>query len=390
MAQLYRMEAEVAVLAAATPKDKPVKAGPNKGAGTLAGPAAPRKAAKTARKATASAAPSSASVPATQAVASAKASPAKAPRATAPKIVLFQPDATGLIAMPGKKPPVQLATSPLATSPLAFFLAFKQIQQSLGPKSTAVWGLLPHDFERRTGLSTEQFQAAIKAQPGHDVYFCSAHPDLECLHVNPWYGPEVTHPGFVALCRKVFTAVGLPTSLLDARCQSSLFATGQLMVATPAFWQAYLNYVESFLVKARNQLDPAARAELFNEKPVAGRLSKLYLLVARLLGLMLMGQLRSPTPWKACKVELQPKGQPLNHPLALLREMKDRACATSDAWLADCWQQTRNLYLLEVMGKPWVQKHLAAISPQASTLWPAVPELHYPYSSTAAYQPPTA
>jgi hypothetical protein len=295
-------------------------------------------------------------------------------------VTLYQPDSAGAVTGRTKAERFQLTSSPVA-----YLLGFKHLHQAKGLAKPGVWGLLPHDFERRTGMGTEQFKAAIKANPGHDVYYCSAHPDLECLHVNPWYSAEVNHPGFVALCRRVFEAVGLPPAVLDAHCHSSLFATGQLMAATPAFWDAYLKYVDAFLHKAQQQLDPATKAALFNEKPQPGRLSKLFLLVARLLGLMLMGQVRSPTPWKAFKVELQPQGQPLNHALALLREMRDRASQQKDGWLADCWQQFRNLYLLEVMGKPWVQKHLPAITPSHRQLWPAVPQLVYPYTHTPAF-----
>jgi hypothetical protein len=47
--------------------------------------------------------------------------------------------------------------------------------------------------------------------------------------------------------------------------------------------------------------------------------------------------------------------------------MKDVAHRTKSAWLAACWVNYRNLYLMQVNGKEWCDKYLRNITPTEIT-----------------------
>jgi hypothetical protein len=121
-------------------------------------------------------------------------------------------------------------------------------------KST-VWGLLTPDFTQRTGMTGQDLLTVIESNPGFDLYYASADPELEAIHYNPWRSPEATHPEFVEISRRFLKAAGLSDVPVDSTSHSSLFATGHLMVASPEFWWKYVGFVEAVFSQVQTNLN---------------------------------------------------------------------------------------------------------------------------------------
>jgi hypothetical protein len=180
----------------------------------------------------------------------------------------------------------------------------------------------------------------------------------------------------VDISRKLFKAAGLSERPLDAISHSSLFATGHMMVASPAVWKQYLVFAARFFAQAITKVDPATQTELFTEKPESGRMTHLALIVARLPGLFLM---LKNAQFRAYKLPLPAQEKALNQHLRMLREMKDQALEQNSPWLAAAWTSYRNLYLGHVMGGDWLIKHGQGINPGAMHTAVPVARVNSPY-----------
>jgi hypothetical protein len=227
-------------------------------------------------------------------------------------------------------------------------------------QSSRLWGLMTADFNQRTGLDGEGLMSLIEANPGFDLYFCSAHPEVEALYHNPWITPEVTHAGFVALSRRFLKAAGLSDAPVDSISHSALFSTGHLMVATPEIWDKYLNFVKMVFERVQKNLNSDDLKALFEEKQTAGRMTYLALIVARLLSVFMM--LKS-SEFRAFKIPLSEQENSMNSHLKFLREMKDFGLVQKSKWHLAAWLNYRGLYLAHVMGKAWIDKHIKEITP---------------------------
>jgi len=262
----------------------------------------------------------------------------------------------------GRHPALRPFTAPRAKAGAAGRVAVVLGLNHLASKpQPALWGLVPADFEARTGLALDDFADAIVQRPGFDLYVVSAHPSLEGVHPNPWAAVEVSHPGFRAVAGKLLDAAGLPSRLIDAAVPSSLFATGHLMVATQAFWQAYLEFVNGVLERGLAGVDPQLAQALTAPATQPGQMTVLELIVARLASLFLMAARR--TPWKVCKLRLPAQEAALPPHFRTLRALKDAAVASPDNSLLECWLAYRNLFLLHTQGVDWVQARAAQLSP---------------------------
>lgn len=254
--------------------------------------------------------------------------------------------------------------------------ALCQAQREPTLQKSQLWGLLTPDFPKRTGLSGQDLLSVITANPGYDLYYASAHPELEALYHNPWRSPEITHPDFVTLSRRFLKAAGLSDLPVDAISHSSLFATGHLMVASPAIWEKYVTFVETVFRQVQKNMTQADQEKLFKEPPVPGRMGYLALIVARLLNVFLM--LKSSN-FRVYKIPLPEQEKAMNTHLRFLREMKDLGLQDKSKWHLAAWVNYRGLYLAHVMGKAWVMKHIQSITP--TELHAAVPiaQVYNPY-----------
>jgi hypothetical protein len=247
-------------------------------------------------------------------------------------------------------------------------------------KST-VWGLLTPDFTKRTGLTGQDLLTVIQSNPGFDLYYASAHPELEAIYHNPWRSPEVTHPEFVALSRRFLKAASLSDVPVDSISHSSLFATGHLMVASSSLWAKYVGFVETVLSQVQKNLSTTDKDKLFNEPPVPGRMTHLALIVARLLSVFLM---LKNSNFRAFKIPLPEQEKTMNTHLRFLREMKDLGLTQKSKWHLAAWVNYRGLYLAHVMGKDWIAKHIHQITPTDLHAAVSIAQVHNRYTTSLA------
>jgi hypothetical protein len=270
---------------------------------------------------------------------------------------------------------------------LPYLDAMRRVSADPALKGCLCWGMLPQDFTGRTGLGAAELRQFIYSHPGYDLYYLDAHPEQEAVFHSPWQQAEIEYPGFLGLMHEFFAAVGLPDQPLDAITHSALFATGNLIVASPAFWEKYLAFCERVLAQAREKLGPAARKALFGEAAAPDTQRKLDLLFARLTGIFLM--MKEPG-WRACKLPLPGREAVLNPHLRLLREMKDLALTRRSRWMVFCWANYRTLYFAQAMGKQWATRNFKVLNPERLNLVVPTGTIDYAYPRTEQAAPRAA
>ncbi len=238
-----------------------------------------------------------------------------------------------------------------------------QLQANPATQGAQLWGAVSWRFAERTGMNGADWVRQIEAQPGADVYFSSADGQHEAVFHNPWLQAETQYPRFLELVRAFFEANGLPLEQLSAISPSPVAATGGMLVATPAFWAAYIPWLRKLLVTADKRMPPALRDLM--HAPIPGgdpllQLSYLPVIIDRLLPVFLRTEGQA---FKVTRIALPERDRELNVHQKLLREMKDVSHRTQSAWLAACWVNYRNLYLGQTQSKPWIQKYLRTITP---------------------------
>lgn len=245
------------------------------------------------------------------------------------------------------------------------FNVFRKLVADPRVTGADLWGAVSWKFGQKTGLTGTGLLETIRANPGYDVYFCNPHPDTEALYHNLWLQGETSHPEFVWLARQVFQVAGLHVGLIDEIWPSSLFATTNYFVATPAFWHAYLEFVARVVASARDKLSPHGRAMLHSamadNKGMHASASYLPFVVERMFSTFLLTE---GTVFRTYKYPTGKSALDGHTHLALLRQMRDVAFAQRSDWLASCWLNYRNLVLLHGHGKHWIELYLKAITPE--------------------------
>lgn len=243
------------------------------------------------------------------------------------------------------------------------FGLFERLSISEHVKGAALWGALSWRFTEKTGLTGSDLRTLIEANPGHDVYYCNAHPHLEATYHNLWLHGDTVHPRFGELARAFLDAAGLPDETRDI-VPSGLYSTANYFVGSPAFWAAYLPFVRGAIARADKKLSPeiarALHAQIPDERGLYPGATYMPFIVERLFSLFMRTAGRE---LKAFKLPLALGEEEINVHLKLLREMKDTAWRTKSLWLAACWVNYRNLYLQQQFGQEWTRKHLRNITP---------------------------
>lgn len=254
------------------------------------------------------------------------------------------------------------------SSELMEFAVFERLVKSDYVKDAQLWGALSWRFTERTGMSGADWMKAIVAQPGKDIYFCDPVPVNEALFHNFWLQGETSHPQFLALCQAIFKVTGLPESELTGLQSSDQFSASNYFVGTSRFWQTYIPWVNQVLSAANKKLPPKVRdlmhSKMADDRDLHKGATYVPFIVERLLPVFLK---TAGKGLSAHKIALPKRDAELNVHLKLLREMKDVAHRTKSAWLAACWVNYRNLYLMQVNGKEWCDKHLRNITPTEIT-----------------------
>ena len=150
---------------------------------------------------------------------------------------------------------------------------------------------------------------------------------------------------------------------LDRLVPSEAYVAGHCVFGNQLFWSGFLDFAEDTLGRARAAVGPSMLALLDSAKadPRGRHLGSTYwnLLVERQVSVFLLG---AGSPLVARKIPLPACEAKLNSHHRRLREMKDVAHRTRSVWMYSCWLHYRNIYLLQVAGRPWCETYLPAIS----------------------------
>jgi hypothetical protein len=285
--------------------------------------------------------------------------------AAAPDIVAYQ-----IYFGADQRPQLDPAFIPLDNSgrqnPLLEFGVFERLAADEGVRLAPLWGALSWRFTQKTGLSGAAYLAAVRKNPGFDLYYCNPSPENEGLYANGWQQGVTTHPAFRELCEAVFTAAGLDAQLLDAITPSQSFSSCNYFIGGPRFWNTYLPFVRGVVDRARRKL-PAATLAVLDSKQGDPRglhagASYWPFIIERLLPVFLRGPGEG---LKTFKVALPAPEARLNAHIKRLREMKDVAHRTQSQWMYSCWLHYRNLFLLQAAGREWSKRYLPLITPNS-------------------------
>lgn len=239
----------------------------------------------------------------------------------------------------------------------------KRLHQQNAAGDATYWGAVSWKFTQKTGLTGQELLEHIQSHPGYDVYHTNPSPELEALFHNMWMHGQTCHPEFLTLVDAVFTKAGLNTSVCRLLQPAETFSSANFAIATPAFWGAYVHFVDNVMQPALS--DPTLREQLLSTQADPHRVHAgacyIPFIIERLFGLFLSTQ-----AGRQFKIHKYPAPVPSARLTAhhhRLREMKDVACTTRSEWLANCWMGYRNMLLLNQRGADWARQHLPSITP---------------------------
>jgi len=252
-----------------------------------------------------------------------------------------------------------------SNSELLEFDVFLRLFSSNYIKGAKLWGALSWRFSEKTGLTGRQLLNVIDENPGFDVYFCNPTPDNEALYHNMWLQGEASHPQFLEVVRAVFNACELPLDTLVSIEAVENSSVSNFFVGTSEFWQRYLLWVQNILTTANKKLPSEIRdlmhSTIADNRGLHGGASYVPFIIERLFPLFMK---LHADHLKGFKIQVLEREKELDVHLKLLREMKILSYNTKSLWLAACWVNYRNLYLMQVKGREWCQKYLGSITPQ--------------------------
>lgn len=240
---------------------------------------------------------------------------------------------------------------------------------SPGIKGLTVVGLVPQGFTERSGVKPEAWQKLVDRPDGKDAYLLNPSPSEEGLFPNALSKAFLENPSLVGLYAKLFKSVGIPEGNVVAPTPCLEMSMAPYMIAKVSFWKAYIDYIQNDWGPAMRNLSKEDARQLvtgFEPQGILAGETPRSLLVGRLLPFFLRSD--KGKAFQATKVALPNREKELNAHLRSLRQLKDTAISQQASWLVQCWLNYRNLYLFQVNGKDWCQKHLPSISlPLATT-----------------------
>jgi len=262
-------------------------------------------------------------------------------------------------------PAIDPAFEPLARlkAPTDNWSAVAGLVQSKEGMRAKIVGVVPHDFVAKTGIAGQGWLRLLERHVGKDAYLLNPWPSEEALFPNPLSRAYIERPQLAEAYSRIFEAAGQPKALATGLCTSAEHCIAPYMFATPAFWSAFVSYVEDHwlvFVGGLPAVDQAALEAPFAGQGIVAHETPVTILIARLLPLFLQSELGRG--FQALKVSLPHRESEMNAHLQSLRQLKDAAVKGRSAWLARAWNNYRNLYLLQVNGKEWCQRHLPALS----------------------------
>lgn len=108
-----------------------------------------------------------------------------------------------------------------------------------------LYGFFSPKFASKTGLSHQAVVDFVSAAPVEtDVFTFSPQADMGSFFLSVFEQNELFDPGFIAASEAFLSAIGRPLSLSSLVMDSRQVVFSNFIVATPAFWRAWLELNE--------------------------------------------------------------------------------------------------------------------------------------------------
>ena len=108
----------------------------------------------------------------------------------------------------------------------------------------SLYGFLPPDFAKQTGLNAAKIDAFIGGLPGRDAYtFFPFIQDAACF-LNVFEQGELNAPGMYAATQALLDSIGLPVALDTLVTDFSETVHSGYIVAKPVFWRTWFGLTE--------------------------------------------------------------------------------------------------------------------------------------------------
>jgi len=250
------------------------------------------------------------------------------------------------------------------------FGVFKRLYGGGSFEGADYFGALSWRFAEKTGLTGQALMEVFRSNPDVDLFYINPFPHNEAIHQSLWVQGETSHPGFLKVCTAFFEAAGLKPTDMYRLLPSMEFSVCNYFVARPAFWKAYIPFVERCLERA----DAGMPSELCKRmhsaegdwKGIHKGATYVPFIIERLLPVFL----RSPEgrALRVYKVPLPTKEAKLNDDLRELREMKDVAILARSSRILDLWREKREAYCHIYYSKAWCERNLKLLN-DAPVAW---------------------
>ena len=107
------------------------------------------------------------------------------------------------------------------------------------------FGYLSWKFEKKTFISSEQFLAFIKGNPGYDVYFINPFPEMGELFRNVWQQGDYYHPGMSELAQFLLRRSGYDYDIHSMINDEATLLYANYWVGNKKFWDLYIPFLKS-------------------------------------------------------------------------------------------------------------------------------------------------
>ena len=250
------------------------------------------------------------------------------------------------------------------------FAVFQRLYGGVGFEGADYFGALSWRFTEKTGLTGQALMEVVRSNPDVDLFYMNPFPHNEAIHQSLWLQGETAHPGFLEVCTAFFEAAGLETADLYRLLSSSEFSVCNYFVARPAFWKAYIPFVERCRVKAEVGMPPELCKRMHSAEGDWKGIHKGATYVPFIIERLLPVFLKSPgaRALKTQQIPLPAKESKLNDDLRELREMKDVAILARSDRILDLWREKREAYCRIYFSKEWCDRHMRLLN-DAPVVW---------------------
>lgn len=247
-------------------------------------------------------------------------------------------------------------------SGLTLFDALDHLQQRERLSKETLWGALPTRFVEATAIPLSVVSKLCSERDDRDAFIFNLTPSDEAIFANPLARAYVSRPELVASMQEMLRAQQLSPTLAQSLVGSSEFSIAPFMVARQAFWEAFFDYLRPAHALAMGSFGSAAAIhDPFDDssQSLLGQTPFTVFAGAMLPHFLQSGEGKA---YRVLKVSVPSLESSLNAHLQSLRQLRDAAAKTKSNWLIGAWLNYRNLYLLQVAGKAWCERHLRALS----------------------------